>query len=70
MVGPLRGGGGKTPLTTKQTTTLFSSKEKFAKKNMNHQGLGGGVTKTLVVQPLIKLLFFLCFFPLVLTIKN
>ena len=30
------GGGGKTPLTTRQKNTLFSSKEKIKETNMNH----------------------------------
>ena len=36
VVGPLRGGGGKTPLTTKEKKHFFSSKEKIDEKNMNH----------------------------------
>ena len=53
------GGGGKTPWTTKKT--FFNQFKKNYQNLINHQALGGGGTLTLVVQPLKKLYFNVCF---------
>ena len=51
--GPLRGGGGKIPLTTKQKITFFYKGKNWRKQIWTTKVWSGGVTQTLVVRPLL-----------------